>query len=298
MNHSKAILQFCEEVFNEKICMGLCRKHKFIERSSSKLKGYEFINVMVVPSEGLSTESLLGLCKRFKQFNPEADLSAQALCERINHVSARDLMKGVFEKILSTLHSKQFERCSQLDKALEYFNAVLIEDSTVIKLNEKLKNDFKGTNRGGKGAKSQVKIDLIYDIMQGAMVDAAIYSGNEPDQGLSHKILQYIQLDDLVIRDLGYFVLDTLKTIADIGAFYLSRLQPNVKVFLEEHGDEIDLGRYVDKYYRGHGIIDLGKVFLGDKKISARIVLYRQPKEVVEKEQEQRIREPKRQGGN
>src|SRR5215203_3570588 len=103
MQHSNKILEFFEENFNEKKCHNLCRQHKFIQRSTSKIKGHEFIKVLIIPSEGMSTDSLKGFCKRMKQFNAEADLSPQALCERINDTSSNRLMKGLFTELLGKI---------------------------------------------------------------------------------------------------------------------------------------------------------------------------------------------------
>jgi hypothetical protein len=169
MNHSSNTITFFEEVLNEKKCIELAKEHKFVQRSSSKLKGYEFIKALTIPSAGLSTDSLKGLCSRMQEFNPEAELSAQALCERINDVSAKELMRGVYASILSYVQTMIADNPYKL-KALEKFNTVLIQDSTVMKLNERLQENFEGTNRGGTGAKSQVKIDLIYNLMKGTVI--------------------------------------------------------------------------------------------------------------------------------
>jgi hypothetical protein len=282
MNHSNAIVHFCEEVLNEKTCHILARKYKFIERSTSKLKGHEFIKAMIIPSKGLSTDSLQGICKRIKGFNSAADLSAQALCERINDVSSKELMKNVLATILCYMHTKIIDNCPKLDKILGHFTSILLEDSTVAKLNKKLQEEFIGTNRGGTGAKSQVKIDLIYNLTKGTLVDTQIYSGKVPDQGLASRIIKYVQVGDLVIRDLGYFVLKSLKAIAELGAYFLSRFLSNIKVYLKKDDlQPVDLGKYVEKYYPRSVIIDLEEVFLGDEKISSRLILYRQPKEII-----------------
>lgn len=282
MRHSTEILTFFDVVLNEKKCSELARQYQFIKRSSSKLKGSEFIKTMIIPSEGLSMDNLKGLCLRIREFNSEANLSAQALCERINDVSAKKLMKGVYASILAYIHANLTNNFPQLH-SLEKFNSIYLEDSTVIKLHENLQKIFKGTNRGGTGAKSQVKIDLIYDLMQGSIVNAEIYHGNEPDQGLAERIIRFIKTGDLVIRDLGYFVLKTLKMISDSEAFFLSRLPPHVKVYLNKNDlDAIDLGKHLEKYYSLSSIIDLTEVFIGDEKIPTRLVLYRLPKNVVE----------------
>jgi len=286
MNHSATIVHFCDELLNEKTCYALARKYKFIERSTSKLKGYEFIQAMILPSKGLSTDSLQGISKRIREINPEADLSSQALCERINDRSSKELLKNVFAIILRYMHAKTIDCCPKLNKSLGHFNNILLEDSTVAKLNEKLQDKFVGTNRGGTGAKSQIKIDLIYNLMKGVIVDAQIYSGSEPDQGLANRIIKYVQAGDLVIRDLGYFVLKSFKLIAELGAYFLSRFLPNVKIYInKDDKSPTDLGMYLRHHYQWHSIIDLGEVFLTDEKIPCRLVLYRQPKEIIEEKQ-------------
>lgn len=298
MKHSDSIIGFFDEVLNEKKCFDLARHHKFIERSTSKLRGYEFIKALIIPNEGLSTDSLKGLCIRIREFNPDAEISSQALCERINDISSKELMKSVYTTILSYMHSQISNNSSEL-KVLEKFNSVLIEDSTVAKLDEKLQQDFQGTNRGGTGAKSQVKIDLIYDVMKGKIVSAEIYNGKEPDQSLAGRIVLFAKAGDLVIRDLGYFVLRVFKILMESGVFFISRLPPHVKIFLNKNdAAPIDLGRYLKKHYRKQIVIDMPQVFLGDEKIPSRLVLYKLPKDIVEaklREANKRARETGRQ---
>jgi hypothetical protein len=282
-NHSHKIIEVFDEKFNEKKCHELCRQYNFIQRSSSKLRGDEFIKTMILPSEGLSTDSLQGLCLRMRKFNPEANLTAQALCERINDISSSRLMQGVFTQLLLHAQAYMLKDCPKLAEVFKDFNRVLLEDSTVMELNEQLQNEYEGTNRGGSGSKSQVKIDVIHDIMKGLMVDAKIYNGNENDQTFANRILKYITAGDLIIRDLGYFVLDSLNAIMKANAYFLSRLLPNVHFYLNlEDKEPLDLGRHLTKYYSSFNIIEL-EGFLGRAKIPARLIIYRQPEEVTNK---------------
>lgn len=277
--HSDKIIQAFDEIFNEKKCFDLCRKSKFIQRTS-KLKGDAFIKAMILPNAGLSIDSLKGLCKRIKEFNPESDLSSQALCERINKISSSKLMQEVFREIISLIRTKIINRNPKLIKVLGCFNAVYIEDSTVAMLNEKLHEKYKGTNRGGNGAKAQIKIDVIYEVIRDQLTDTQIFRGNEPDQSFANRIIKYIKPNDLVIRDLGYFVLESFKAIAKIGAFFLSRLQPRVLFYLEkEDKNPLDLGEYAKKRKK-HNIIEIIG-FLGKDKISSRLIMYRLPQDMV-----------------
>jgi hypothetical protein len=231
MNHVNEIIDFFDEVFNEKKCYELCRKYKFIERSSSKLKGHEFIKTMIIPSSGLSTDSLKGLCKRIQGYNPEANLTSQALCERINDISSSRLMMGIFSELLLKVNKRITSSCKKITSALENFNRILLQDSSIVTLNEKLEHVYKGNRRGRNGVKSQVKIDLIHDLSKGMIVDVKMFEGKEPDQGLAERAIEFIVPGDLLIRDLGYFSIKAFKIIEIADAFFLSRLMPRVIFF-------------------------------------------------------------------
>lgn len=284
MNHSTKIIDFFDKIFNEKKCHDLCRKYKFIERSSSKLKGHEFIKTMIIPSIGLSTDSLKGLCKRMLDFNPEAILTPQALCERINDISASKLMRGIFAELLLKVNKRITRFCPKITSTLINFNRVLIEDSTTVTLNEKLEDVYKGTNRGGNGVKSQVKIDLIHDLSKGVILDAKLFRGNEPDQSLAERVLSFIKKGDLLLRDLGYFAISAFKAIEIMKAYFLSRLMPRVKFFLKKKDDTpLDIGKHLkNKAFRHLNVIEV-EGFLGNEKVPIRLIIYRQPQEVTDK---------------
>lgn len=294
MNHSDMIMRFLDENFNEKKCLELSLKNQFIKRSSSKLKGHEFIKTMIIPSPGLSTDSLQGLCKRMQKFNPEANLSAQALCLRINDASSSRLMKGVFIELLQQLriHQKINEKANAV---YSKFNRILIEDSSCITLNEKLDHIYAGSTRASANIKAQLKIDLIYDLIHGSTVDAALFSGKEPDQALAERVIKHLEPNDLLIRDLGYFTINAFKAIAEAGAYFLSRLMPRVHFYLNKTDEEpLDLGLFLrNKKYKYFNIIEI-EGFVGVGKVASRLIIYRQPPEVTNK----RLRDSSKYGRN
>lgn len=280
--HSKEIIQFLDENFNEKKCYELSRKCNFIERSSSKLKGYDFIKMMIIPAEGLFTDSLKGLCKRVEQFNPEAILSSQALCKRINDISSCLLMKAIFQNILIEINDRITKSSKEIVDGFSGISRVLIEDSTVIQLNEVLEKFYKGTNRGGKGSKSQVKIDVIHDLKDGSTIDARLFRGNEPDQSLSLRILNFAKTGDLIIRDLGYFVLKSFKALSEIGAYFLSRVKASTNFFLnKEDIKPLDLGLYLKKNLQKNSKFIEIKGYVGKEKVPARLIIYGQSKQIT-----------------
>jgi hypothetical protein len=296
MNHSHTIIEFFEENFNEKKCHELCRRHGFIKRSTSKLEGYEFIKTMIMPSEGLSVDSLKGLCKRLQKFNPEADLSAQALCKRINSISSGSLMKGIFSEILVDLHRRLKKSRPRLVQSLNFFNRVLLQDSTLITLNEIFEKIYKGCKRGNNCIKSQFKIDVIHDISNGVLIDASIFNGNDPDQGLSGRIINFIEPGDLIIRDLGYFSCAVLRKIIACSAYFISRLRSCVNFYLNKDDvDQLDLSKYLKKKRNLKNVIEI-EGYLGKEKVPCRLVIYRQPKEVTEKRQREANKNSRKKG--
>ena len=282
--HSDKIIQFFDEAFNEKKCHELCKKYQFIKRSTSKLNGQEFIKAMIIPSKGSSTDSLKGLCKRLLTFNDESQLSSQALCKRINSPAACALMKGVLNQLLIKVHEQITYFCPKLAEGIKGFNRILVEDSSIIVLNEKLEAKYKGTNRGGCSGKAQVKIDLITDISKGILIDAQLFRGNEPDRSFAERILNIIKEGDLIIRDLGYFTINAFQKISEANAYFLSRLLPGVLFFLnKDDKDPLDIGTYLkQKVFQKQNIISL-KGFLGKDKVSIRLIMYRNSEDVMNK---------------
>lgn len=128
-----------------------------------------------------------------------------------------------------------------------------------------------------------MKIDIIHDIMKGLVVDANIFMGKENDKSIAYRILKYISPGDLIIRDLGYFVLESLKAIIEANAYFLSRLLPNVHFYLNaEDKEPLDIGKYLHKHYSRFNVIEL-RGFLGKAKIPIRLIVYRQSDEVTNK---------------
>jgi len=278
------ILPICDQFFNPEFCNQLAGKTGFVSRSSSLIKGHEFIKSLVIPSDGLSEDSLNGICLRMREFNPKANISASALSQRINTVEAVNLMKSCAQYMLSITRGKLVKHFPCLDGILKAFNDVYIQDSTVIELNKHMAKYFKGTKRGGKKGgstcKAQVKIDLIHNFTTGLLEEAKIHHGKLPDQALSNSILKKVKKGDLIITDLGYFKLDKFVSINKKEAFFISRFPSHVKVYLD-HEDEqaVDLSEYLMKHYPRTSVIDI-QVWIGAERLPMRLVAYRVPKAI------------------
>ena len=129
-----------EEIFDEDRLNQLARETDFIQRSSSKLEGADFVKLMSLGFLENAEISLEGLCDILQQINPEAQMSPQALNQRINSEDAVKYLKEVLKEALQkNIGNISDDKYAEL---LSHFERVHLEDSTQCTLNEKLADEF------------------------------------------------------------------------------------------------------------------------------------------------------------
>lgn len=272
------ILSAMESILSDEFCKEFAKRCQFVKRSSSRLKGTEFIKAIIFTSQGACADSLCGLIDRLRQFSPILKMSASALSQRINTPCAVDLMKTCFVLLLQKFRARKQLCTPAVQGVLKNFRNVLLEDSTSCDLNENLQTCFKGSVRGSSGRVAQLKISCIHNFSKGGLEHAQIEQGNVPDQALARIALKVLQAGDLIIRDQGYFCLGALDEIAAMGSYFLTRLPPHVKVYLHNSDQTIDLAKYVQENYRDAPLVEL-QCHIGDQRVAVRLILTRLPKE-------------------
>ena len=133
--------------------------------------------------------------------------------------------------------------------------------------------------------------------MHHSLVEVHLSDGKAADQGRALAIVPHLHPDDLVLRDLGYLSLESLRQIEAHGAWYLSRLSKGVDVYLEAHApaEALDLVAYLQKHYPNDDMIDL-PVSLGQERVSCRLLAYHLPEKVVEERRRQALEEARKKG--
>ncbi len=292
LEHKDSIEEKITKLFNKENLEDLARETGFIQRESSKIKGQDFIKLLTTESIEDKAISLGGLCDILVQINPEAKITPQALCERINKKESVEYMKKVFE--LSMRENLESIAKKIHIPAMGSFNRVLIEDSTKVELNEKLADHFKGS--GGSASKSALKIDLVYELKTNRIADITFGSGNTPDQN-EIRLINNLDKNDLFIRDLGYFKIESLFKANDNGVFFLSRLLKGVNIKIAKDickgtGELVD---YMSKRYPDQGVIDL-EAELGEQKLPCRLIGYKLPEEVINERRRKAKKEAQKKG--
>lgn len=256
----------------------IARETSFVQRSTNRVSGREFLELMTIDHFGQMTISLEGLCDVLREKSPNADISPQALSEKINSEHAVVFL----EKVLGGIYQNQLR--PKLEKipleVLKLFSNVYLQDSTQIELNEHLSEEFSGV--GGSASKSALKIDLLYEAINHILKGVTITEGTYADQKNGANVMSHIQERDLIIRDLGYFDLSVLESIEEKKAYYLSRLFKSVKVYLSQksHAESIDLASYVRRHIGNSGVMDM-EVYLGGEMVGCRLISYRVPEQVI-----------------
>lgn len=205
-----------EKIVSSNFCNELAKSCGFIKRSTSQLEGYEFAQAMMIPNAFLEAETLNSLAVRMNKLNPECNLSASALAQRINTPEAKAFMKACFGKVIAEFIKKDFVGFKDLPN-LSIFNRVLIEDSTNFKLHEKLSSFFKGA--GGSASNAALKLNFAFDYLSEQIVNIEFFQGSIPDQALAGRLISTLEKGDLVLRDLGYYALERIKEIEKQKAF-------------------------------------------------------------------------------
>jgi hypothetical protein len=267
-----------ENVLNHEKLVSTARRVGFVQRVTSRIQGYDFVKLLTVEALALPNISLPGMCDILRNINPEADMTPQALSQRINNGNAVNYLKEVLRLALQENLKLAEEKSSP--SLLAPFNRVFLEDSTGMSLHEKLADEFRGS--GGSASKAALKINLIYDFKGHVIQELSITHGTVPDQSRAGAIVDLLEKADLVIRDLGYFSVKSLADISAKKAFFLSRLLKQVAVYLcpESNAPAVDLVNYLDKKFPNQSMIDLD-IYLGQERLPCRLIVYRAPEVVI-----------------
>lgn len=279
MQDLDTILTKFTEIVSWDFCNNLAKKCGFVQRSTSQLQGYEFAQAMMIPNAFLQAETLNSLAVRMQSLNSACNLSASALAQRINTKGAKEFMQACFGRVLKEFINKTVSEERDLQD-LSYFSRFIIEDSTRIELDQRASKSFKGS--GGLASKASIKINFSFDYFSEEFIRINFFSGIESDLTLSRHIFSELKPKDLLVRDLGYFILSQFQEIEEKGAYYVSRWKVNENVYRDRDSKTpFDLAKFLDKHIED-GQIDV-TVFIGENRHAVRLVACRMCEEAVNK---------------
>lgn len=199
-------------------------------------------------------------------------VSKQAVFDRI-HSSTVDFAKALLEHVVMQKNRKQFD-----STLFNSFGRVLLQDSTTLKLPDCLSNSYPGNASHGV-QKAVARIQSIIDLKAIKFLHFGLGAYTQNDQSASGFITTLVKKTDLVIRDLGYFAIDTFKSLIASEVLFLSRMKFNVGLYNLD-GSPIALKKLLHK----RALVDRWVLVGSKKKIRVRLVMIPLPaKQTAEK---------------
>ena len=260
----------------------LARKTGFVQRSG-KCTPQDFVSLCVFSTQSVATDSLMHLCNHL-DVEDQLSLSTEGLNQRFNP-AAVVFLKSLFSGLLQERIGSHSTIVSQIGDS---FKRIRLLDSTVFQLPDEYAASYLGS--GGSAHTAGMKIQLEYELKSGDFLQVDVGPGKNNDGSYGSKRALTVEPGDLCIRDLGYFDLKDFETMQNSGAFYVSRLKLNVRVYRKnshpeyfQNGnlrkdslyEEVDLEAIMNRLKPGEST-EIYPVYLGKKKrFPTRLVVYR-----------------------
>jgi hypothetical protein len=222
----------------------LARHSGFVMREPRKIKPLPFLvsYFITVLCDAISYRShaknvgLMGLIT----------ISRQAIFKRTNYRLLK-FLEMVLAASLSSTSKRHSQASGPTDHPLSSFNRVITEDSTHISLPGCLAKFFPGSSNGKKKESAGLKICASIDLLRERFLHFYFSPFRKNDQSAADDIVSRLQAGDLVLRDLGFFVLAVFRLIAQVKAFFISPLKYGVKLYKPDGCTEIDMLRKLKK---------------------------------------------------
>jgi len=249
--------------------LALARQSGFCRRRARKIDPVAFLSgVCLWSAQAQPTlrraASFIGLCAG-------TTVSKQNIAKRCGWPAA-EFVRAALATVLARLAQR---RARVPSGAFAAFGRVLMQDSTVVRLPSQWASRYPG-NANWQDQFALLKIQCVYELLAEQFVHWSLSSFRVNDQQAAGEILALIKPRDLLVRDLGYFTLDSFRQLQQRGAFFLSRLWLGVRLGTAS-GQPLDLlGRL-----RRDGWLD-ESVRLGlDAQLPVRVVAVAVPSEVA-----------------
>ena len=261
----------------------LGRETGFVKRER-QLSGADFVQGLVfglLHDPEHSTEELATILGR-----RAVHISASGLCQRFTEEAATFLLRLLEEAVALGLEATD---AAPVD-VLARFEAVVIEDSSTIRLPDKLADLWQSCGGGQGQSKAGLKLHVRWDLKQGGLQGPLLTSSRVADQS-SPLRQQGIAAGVLNITDEAYCSLEWLRRQPGM---FLSRPRSTV-CFLDRETEQVLDLEQIGPQAVGQSLdreVLVGK----EAKLPARLIMVRVPDDVVEQRQARIRADAKRRG--
>ncbi|HDR8434426.1 TPA: IS4 family transposase [Bacillus cereus] len=231
----------------------LAQEKGFVKRKS-KYGARDLAALCIWISQHVASDSLTRLCSQLYA-NTATLISPEGLNQRFNPTAVA-FLREVFTSLLT---QKLCSNHSLSAHIISTFNRIRILDATVFQLPDQFLNVQLGP-------------------------------GKNNDKTYGTNCLEAVEVGDLCLRDLGYFDLGDLQTIHDKGAYYISRLKLNTRIYIKNPEPEyfnngmlkkqteyiqLDMTQMLSGLIPGE-TMEIHEAYIGqNQKLPARVIIHR-----------------------
>lgn len=268
-NNLRETVEKIKDRLSETKIKELSKQAEFIKRER-KMTSIGFLKLCLFLEDNLCINTLTDLCT--KLFKAGIDISEEGLNKRFNSKAVL-FLKSIFVELLK----EKIKKDEKLSLATKCFERIRILDSTSFQLPESFSELYKGS--GGSATKAGIKFQLEYDLLSGNIMNLEASSIIDTDAKYSKVANSEIKKGDLILRDLGYFSIDSLKEIDEKNGKYISKHKSNTNVWIKKDDkfELLNLCKLVKNM--PYGTTKELEVFLSNKKLKTRLIICKLPKE-------------------
>jgi hypothetical protein len=250
----------------------LARASGFLRRRSQKINPANFL--LTACLFALQSQCSLSAFAQLWALLHQQCLSKQAVQKRFCSAAVR-FLQSVLENVLASLVLASPIPCGSAVRGA--FKRIILQDSTCLSLPAKLAALFPGAANQFGHPQAGLKIQATLDLLKNQFLAFQVTPFVVNDQKASGAILQTLQGGDLIVRDLGYHVLEVLKQIDQKGAYFLSRFRYGISLLCPQSGLKLQL---LEKLKQS-GPLWQTQVLLGLEQLPARLIAVRLPEAVA-----------------
>jgi hypothetical protein len=214
------------------------------------------------------------------------EIRKQSLDERFNLDAitfVKEVLKEALEKQLNSIFETRF---------LPEFKRMPIKDGTRFNLSANLYKYYKGSGGNKDTSNAALCIQFEYDGLSGKVLTLEITDATRNDHTDAKETISRVDMGDLIIRDLGYYSLPTLKTFDTAGAFFISRLGAKTNMYQSGQEKEISFKKlYNDMVKSKKNCVEMNILAGKKERMPVRLIAAIVPEEIYQK----RIRKAEKQ---
>ena len=212
-------------------------------------------------------------------------ISKQAIDGRLNE-KCLNMTQSILNQ---ALNMKYLAIKSKLDSVLRgdkkyLFNRILLQDSTIQTLPSNLSEIFHSSHTRGKKV-AMLRLQATFDLTNMAWLDFFVGTYKDNDQSQSQTIAEVAQKRDLILRDLGYFTLDSLELFLK-EQFVITKWDNKSNLYFDIDDEEHEKGEKINllKYLKGKKKVDIRVQVGSNKRLIMRLVANKLSKKKLKKE--------------